>query len=390
MILTVITLLTGCSTVNNDSTKNQQIPIKTEKNTEPQTIEKEVIKENEEKSTDVVLNKKVESKNTELEQHNINVEWGKYYKSTYNMKDDWMMDINITNIKKNIIAYKLEVTPNRGYDFITDLGRIQGNDSDTTWDRVYHYYNGNSAKFGNYQLTLYIYDCEKLPKNIQDEICIMSYVDLEEIFEKYEKENNPILPTSNYTKFYNIFSLEEPPVEISEKQYTENIKKSNVDNKENDELSDNKNTKTYFNSIVFDKEDYFVGDEARANFNIKNTGESFEGLILIKMNREGFSSSWNGEYIYSNYYKSEIKDGISLNKPVAFSFSDRGTSWPSETSIFEDQGVHKYEFSLYRCDEIKKEFNKECDEVDFGNDTFDDGLPKTIPLDVMSISIEVK
>ncbi len=181
-----------------------------------QAAEEELLSEDGENSAE---DDEKDLKNSHENKDDVDIEWGEYHKSTYNMKDVWMVDINITNNNNTIIAYQVVATPDRGYDFITDVGKVAESSSDTAWDRIYHYYNGEAAKFGKYQLTLFIYDCEKLPKNIQDEICVMTHIDLSEIFEKHKEAGNPIQPTSEYIKYYDISSIDEPPSEIDKEEY---------------------------------------------------------------------------------------------------------------------------------------------------------------------------
>ncbi len=141
-------------------------------------------------------------------------------------------------------------------------------------------------------------------------------------------------------------------------------------------------------SIKFDKESYHLGSSARVTINISYEGEPFYGLILLKMSREDFSG-YDGVYLYSNYNKFLIDGYTTINKPIAFSYSDGGITWPSETSIYENEGKHNYEFLLFDCNSIIDEFGKECDEVEFGTDVFDDGWPTSKPIDIKIISIDI-
>lgn len=151
---------------------------------------------------------------------NITIEWGEYKKFRYNMEDDWELDINIFNNLDEIIVFHIVETPYRGYEFYGDYGRVLGKSSGIAFDRIYHYYDDEIATFEKYKLTMLIYECNKLPKNIQDELCIMNFIDEYEIFNRYKKAGTPIQPTSVYTKYYEISSIETPPVEISLEEYS--------------------------------------------------------------------------------------------------------------------------------------------------------------------------
>lgn len=163
--------------------------------------------------------------------------------------------------------------------------------------------------------------------------------------------------------------------------------KPQVNDKENNTLNNKPTGQVTFDSIKFEKDSYSVGSSARATIRISYEGEPFYGLILLKMSRDGFSGH-RGASIYSSYVK--LIDGdTTINKPVAFTYSNRGISWPSETSIYENEGKHTYEFLLFDCNSILNEFSKECDEVEFGTDVFDDGVPNSKPLDTEVVSINI-
>ena len=163
--------------------------------------------------------------------------------------------------------------------------------------------------------------------------------------------------------------------------------KPQVNDKENNTLNNKPTGQATLDSIKFEKDSYSIGSSARATIRISYEGEPFYGLILLKMSRDGFSGH-RGVSIYSSYVK--LIDGdTTINKPVAFTYSNRVISWPSETSIYENEGKHTYEFLLFDCNSIINEFSKECDEVEFGTDVFDDGLPNSKPLDTEVVSIDI-
>jgi len=164
-------------------------------------------------------------------------------------------------------------------------------------------------------------------------------------------------------------------------------KKLQVDDKKNNTLNNKPTSQVTLDSIKFEKDSYSLGSSARAIIRISYEGGPFYGLMLLKMSRDGFSGH-KGTHIYSSYVK--LIDGdTTINKPVAFTYSNGVISWPSETSIYENEGKHTYEFLLFDCNSIINEFSKECDEIEFGTDVFDDGLPKSNPLDIEIVSIDI-
>ncbi|MCK5416514.1 hypothetical protein KAI92_03745 [Candidatus Parcubacteria bacterium] len=163
--------------------------------------------------------------------------------------------------------------------------------------------------------------------------------------------------------------------------------KPQVDDKKNNTLNNKPTGQATLDSIKFDKDTYSKYSSARATIKISYEGNPFHGLILLKMSRDGFSGH-KGTSIYSSYVKL-IEGDTTINKPVAFTYSNRVTSWPSETSIYKNEGKYTYKFLLFDCNSIINEFNKECDEVEFGTDVFDDGLPSSKPLDTKIVSVDI-
>ena len=147
------------------------------------------------------------------------IEWGEFT----NTKDTWTIDIKITNNQKKMVILDVSGAGKALKWIFGDQVRLDEGESETLQFKFDHYFNGRVA-LDIRKIEIAVYDCNKLSKTVEDELCRKSYglhgiLTPWQVLEKKAESGNPIKATSIYTKYFDYYNLVSAPFETGEREF---------------------------------------------------------------------------------------------------------------------------------------------------------------------------